>query len=55
MKLTQEADYAIRIVANLAAADGKRPAGQISEQVADTPRFTLKILRKLIHAGIARS
>lgn len=55
MRITREADYAIRVMYSLAAAKGKLSARQISEQTEVTPRFVLKILRKLILADMVQS
>lgn len=55
MYITQEADYAVRIVNCLARDGGRRDARSISEEVCVTLRFSLKILGKLSGAGIVRS
>ncbi len=59
MKLTQEADYALRIICRLAgeSAAGDTPVGAatLSESVAVPMRFGLKILHKLAEAGIVRA
>ncbi len=59
MKLTQEADYALRIICRLAGetAAENTPVGAatLSESVAVPTRFGLKILHKLAEAGIVRS
>ena len=48
MRITQETDYAFRIVSYLAANEGKVVgAPQIAESEGVTKRFTLRILRKL--------
>lgn len=53
MRITQEADYAFRIVSYLARNEGKViGAPQIAESEGVTKRFTLRILRKLNLAGI---
>lgn len=55
MHITLETDYAIRIVECLASDGGKLDAAKIS-QCTDVPkRFTLKIMRKLVHSGIVKS
>ena len=55
MRITQEADYAVRII-DCIAREGKRiDARSISEKTCVTLRFTLKILRKLTHAGVIKS
>lgn len=55
MRITQEADYALRIVCFL--ADDRRilDAATIAEEARITPRFALKILRKLSLGGVVRS
>ncbi len=55
MRITHEADYAIRIVFNLSKNDGVTAAKEIAEQCGITLKFALKILRKLTLAGIIRS
>ena len=55
MKITREADYALRIVSMLAFENSQIEAKNISEQKAIPYRFTLKILRKLVNAGIVKS
>ena len=55
MYITQEADYAMRIVYSLAKSGGRRDARSISEEVCVTLRFSLKILGKLSAAGIVNS
>lgn len=53
MRITQETDYAFRIVSYLAENEGKVVgAPQIAESEGVTKRFTLRILRKLNLAGI---
>ncbi len=57
MKITQEADYAIRIMIHLSTL-GKGhivDAATISENEGVTLRFTLKILRKLCKENFIRS
>ena len=51
MRLTREADYAIRIMYTLAVNDELTAAASIAESIAVTRRFTLKILGKLLEAG----
>ncbi len=48
MRITQEADYAIRIVCLLAERDDTLDANTIAENCCITQRFALKILRKLV-------
>ena len=55
MYITQEADYAVRIVHCLAKCGVRKDARGISEEVAVTLRFSLKILGKLSAAGIVKS
>ena len=55
LRITHEADYAIRVAYCLGMAGGKQCAKDISESTGVTLRFALKILRKLTQAGITRS
>ncbi len=55
MHITQESDYAVRIVYCLARNGQRMDARSISGQVEVTLRFTLKILGKLAQAGIVNS
>ena len=55
MRITHEADYAIRVAYCLAEHGGKLGAKDISEATGVTLRFALKILRKLILGGMVRS
>ena len=57
MNITQEADYAIRALLILAKeGEGEKlDAKTISERGRIPLRFLLKLLRKLIQAGIVRS
>lgn len=57
MKITQEADYALRIVMHLSQAgyDNRVDAKTISEQEGIPLRFTLKIVRKLTLAAITKA
>ncbi len=55
MYITQEADYAVRIVYCLSREKERREAKYISEKMGVTLRFSLKILRKLVASGILRS
>ncbi len=48
MRITQEADYAIRIVCLLAERGETMDANSIAELCCITQRFALKILRKLV-------
>ncbi|MEG2174814.1 MAG: Rrf2 family transcriptional regulator [Oscillospiraceae bacterium] len=55
MHITLESDYAVRIVDCLAAAPGRMDAKSIASQTGVTPRFSLKILHKLVASGLVRS
>ncbi len=55
MHITQETDYAIRIVYCLANTPGRKDARSISEEMGVTLRFSLKILHKLVQNGIVKS
>ena len=55
MRVTQEADYAIRICCVLDDAQGRLLASEIAERAGITQKFALKILRKLSLAGFVRS
>lgn len=57
MKLTQEADYAMRIILFLASKgmENRLDAKTISESEGISLRFTLKILRKLTQSKITVS
>lgn len=55
MHITLESDYAVRIVDCLSTQNGRLGAGRIAEQTGVTPRFTLKILHKLVSSGLVRS
>ncbi|MDD2956162.1 MAG: Rrf2 family transcriptional regulator [Oscillospiraceae bacterium] len=55
MHLTLESDYAVRIVYVLAKNKTRMDAKAISEVTGVTLRFSLKILRKLVGAGITKS
>ena len=55
MRVTQEADYAIRICLILDKLGGKTGASQIADLACITPKIALKVLRKLSEAGIVRS
>ena len=54
MRITQEADYALRIV-SLLAQKGLLGAPEMSENVKVPQGFAMKILRKLTSEGIIRS
>ena len=55
MQMTLEADYAVRIIMCLAKTDGRTGAKEIAEETEVTQRFSLKILRKLVSAGLVKS
>lgn len=55
MYITLESDYAIRIVSCLCENKCRIDAKTISEKTCVTLRFALKILRKLVSAGIVKS
>ena len=55
MHITQESDYAIRIVYCLAGSDTRRDARSISEEICVSLRFSLKILGKLVQSGLVTS
>lgn len=55
MHITQEADYALRIVFALSRKGLRMDAPAISEETAVTRRFALKILHKLVKAGVVKS
>ena len=55
MFLNNETDYAIRIVSCLADREERIDAATVAEQTGVTPRFTLKILHRLVQGGIVRS
>lgn len=55
MCLTLEADYAVRIIGCLSAQDKRIDAKNISERTGVSLRFALKILRKLVSAGLVKS
>ena len=55
MRITHEADYAVRILAFLANTDQVVGAKEISNRTGVTQRFTLKILHKLMGADVVES
>lgn len=55
MKITREADYAIRILYIINKAGGVISAREISVQAGVSLRFSLKILSKLSEAGMVDS
>lgn len=55
MHINLESDYAVRIVQCLAQAGERRDAQTIADSTCVSLRFTLKIMRKLVAAGIVKS
>ena len=55
MYLTQETDYAMRIVFCLAKAERRMDAASISTEMCVSLRFALKIMGKLAGAGLINS
>ena len=55
MHITQETDYAVRIVYCLAKCGTRRDARSISEEMCISLRFSLKILGKLVGSDIVAS
>ena len=55
MRITQEADYALRIVCCLAEQEGLVDANTIAEQCCVSQQFALKILRKLMLGSLVKS
>ena len=55
MRITQEADYALRIVSLLAGSETPVGAPQVAEAVGVPSRFAMKILRKLSLGGVVKS
>lgn len=55
MRITLESDYALRILTAMAGYDGVTDAKTISEDTSVTPRFTLKILHKLVQGDLVQS
>ena len=55
MRITQESDYALRILSALASHEEKVDAATLSEETSVTQRFTLKILHKLVQGGLVDS
>ncbi len=55
MRITLESDYALRIVSELAKRSSVVDAQTLSSATSVTPRFTLKILSKLVGGGIVSS
>ena len=55
MYITQESDYAIRIIYCLAKSRTRKDARTISSEMDVTLRFSLKILGKLVSAKLVKS
>ena len=55
MRITQESDYALRILTALAERDTVVDANSLAEETFVTLRFTLKILNKLVKNGFVSS
>ena len=55
MRITREVDYALRIVLMLSREQKQIEAKVIAQSNGIPYRFTLKILRKIVQAGIIRS
>lgn len=55
MRVTQEADYAIRICLILDSLGKKTGASEIADIACITPKIALKVLRKLCTAGFVKS
>lgn len=55
MKITREADYAMRIILMLARENKQIEAKTIAQSNGIPYRFTLKILGKIVQSGLIRS
>jgi len=55
MRITLESDYALRIVTALAAKGDRMDSKALSDETSVTPRFTFKILHKLVTGDIVKS
>ena len=55
MHINLESDYAVRLVRVLAQSGDRVDANALAERARVSPRFTLKIMHKLVAAGIVRS
>ncbi len=55
MRITQEADYALRITSVLAVSEVPVGAQQIATEVHIPARFAMKILRKLMLKGLVKA
>ena len=55
MRITLESDYALRILSALATHKDRVDAKTLSDEISVTPRFTLKILHKLVQCNFVKS
>lgn len=55
MRITQEADYALRMITSLARAGTVCGAAELAESEGVPPRFAHKILRKLMQGNMVKS
>ncbi len=55
MRITLESDYALRILSALAVHNEVIDAKTLSDETSVTPRFTLKILHKLVQGELVSS
>ena len=55
MRVTQEADYAIRMCLILDSIGGKTGAATLADLACITPKIALKVLRKLNTGGMVKS
>lgn len=55
MRITQESDYALRILTAMAMHNDVADAKTISSETFVTQRFALKILRKLVQGNLVKS
>ncbi len=55
MRISLETDYAVRIVDCLVNVNKRTSASEIAEKTRVTEKFCLKILRKLVSAGLVKS
>ncbi len=55
MRITQEADYALRITSLLSGRDSPIGAPELAEKVKVPTRFAMKLLRKLSLQGLVKS
>ncbi len=55
MRITSESDYALRILTSMAEHQSVVDAKTLSLETSVTPRFTLKILHKLVSGGLVNS